>query len=352
MKLAIITDQHFGVRNDSQHFLDFYEKFYSGIFFPTLVDRKITDLLILGDTFDRRKFVNFFTLQQAKKMFFDRLQQMNIKVHMLIGNHDTFYKNTNDVNSPELLLEDYDNITKISKPQDIEIDGTQICMMPWICTDNFEVSMEHLEATKAKICMGHLGIEGFQMYKGAPAEEGMQPGLFKKFDMVFSGHFHHKSTRNNIYYLGNPYQLTWQDYGDVRGFHIWDTDDYSLEFIENTFTIFHKVVYDDKNETAAQISTKKLDQYKNTYVKVLVVNKTNPYVFDLFLNNLENVNPIDVITVEDIVETSEEDDVVDEAEDTITIVNKVVDNMTTELDKTRLKSMLREIYVEALSGES
>ncbi|NCA22519.1 MAG: hypothetical protein EBS86_15460 [Crocinitomicaceae bacterium] len=99
MKVAIITDQHFGARNDSTLFLDFYEKFYRDTFFPTLIKEKIDTVLILGDTFDRRKYINFFSLKRAKQMFFDPLFQMGIQVHMLAGNHDTYFKNTNDVNS-------------------------------------------------------------------------------------------------------------------------------------------------------------------------------------------------------------------------------------------------------------
>ena len=99
MKIALITDQHFGARNDSQIFLDYYEEFYSNVFFPKLEEEGIQTLFMLGDTFDRRKYLNFYTLKRAKEMFFDPLAYMGIDVHILAGNHDTYFKNTNDVNS-------------------------------------------------------------------------------------------------------------------------------------------------------------------------------------------------------------------------------------------------------------
>ena len=133
MKVAIITDQHFGARNDSIAFLDFFEKFYDNTFFPSIDAAGISTVLILGDTFDRRKYVNFYALDRAKKMFFDKLAERNITVHMLAGNHDTYFKNTNEVNSPDLLLKEYNNIHVIDHPTTIEVDGTKICMMPWIC---------------------------------------------------------------------------------------------------------------------------------------------------------------------------------------------------------------------------
>jgi DNA repair exonuclease SbcCD nuclease subunit len=357
MKIAIITDQHFGARNDSLHFLDFYEKFYSETFFPKLDESGVKTLLILGDTFDRRKYVNFYSLQRAKKMFFDGLMKREILVYMLVGNHDTYYKNTNEVNSPELLLEDYPNIVVVESPQTLHLDygnvKADVCMMPWICADNYDRSMEEIKITTATVCMGHFEIEGFQMYRGAPSHEGLEPKMFNKFDQVFSGHYHHKSSRGNIHYLGNPYELTWQDHNDPRGFHFFDLETHELEFIENPNRMFMKLVYDDKADDIKTITNMDLSHLKSTYVKVVVINKTNPYLFDVLINNLYKVNPIDITIAEDFTELEEiEDNDVDQAEDTTTILNKYVDNLSTDLDKDKLKTILRHLYVEAMNEES
>jgi DNA repair exonuclease SbcCD nuclease subunit len=356
--LQLSPTSTFGARNDSQHFLDYYEKFYNEIFFTTIISHNITNVLILGDTFDRRKYINFYSLKRTKEMFFDRLAELNIEVHMLAGNHDTYFKNTNMVNSVDLLLNEYDNITVIDSPQTIHLDYENvrfdICMLPWICSDNYEQSLAELKNTSATLCMGHLEISGFAMHRGMKSEEGLSRDLFRKFDMVFSGHYHHRSTQDNISYLGNPYELTWQDYDDPRGFHIFDLSDRTLEFVENTNIMFHRIVYDDKENTISQITSKDLSQYKNTYVKVVVINKTNPYLFDQFMINLYNNDPIDVTIAEDFVDLTEnlEDNKIDEAEDTITIINKFVDAVEYEnIDNKRLKNILKELYVEALNTE-
>ena len=192
MKVAIITDQHFGARNDSTHFLDYFEKFYSETFFTALDAESIDTVLVLGDTFDRRKYINFFSYKRTREMFFDKLAERNIKVHMLAGNHDTYFKNTNEVNSVSLLLQEYTNITVIDNPTTIEVDGTSICMMPWICAENFIDSMAELKNTKADIVMGHFDIAGFQMHRGMSSTDGLDRSIFNRFDMVFSGHFHHR----------------------------------------------------------------------------------------------------------------------------------------------------------------
>ena len=352
MKVAIITDQHFGARNDAIHFLDYYEKFYKETFFKVIDENNIDTVLILGDTFDRRKFMNFYSLHRAKTMFFDELQKRKIDVHMLVGNHDTYYKNTNEVNSPELLLEEYDNINVIDSPRTIRLEDTDICMMPWICAENYSQSMQELRSTDATLCMGHFEIQGFTMHRGAVCTDGLEPSIFDKFDLVFSGHYHHRSNNGSIHYLGNPYELTWMDYGDPRGFHLFDLKTKELEFVENPNRMFHRIVYDDKQESLQTISHKDLTPYKGTYVKVVVVNKSNPYLFDVFINNLYKVNPIDIAIAEDFAELEEnEEDIVNETEDTTTILNKYVDNLTTDLNKDRLKVLLKELYIEALNQE-
>jgi len=214
--------------------------------------------------------------------------------------------------------------------------------------------MQTLKETETSICMGHFEIAGFTMHRGMTSEEGLSRDLFRKFEFTFSGHYHHKSDANDIYYLGNPYQLTWQDYGDPRGFHLFELDSKELTFIQNPNTMFNRVIYDDKSETIKEINNKDVSAYTNTYVKVVVVNKTNPYLFDQFMNKLYNVNPIDITIVEDTIDLTEgvDDDRIDEAEDTITIINKYVDTLDNEgIDNNKLKTMMRELYVEALNLE-
>lgn len=353
-KVALITDQHFGARNDSVNFLDYYEKFYENIFFPTLESENIKEVIMLGDTFDRRKYVNFYSLERTKKMYFDRLKAGGYKVTMIAGNHDTYFKNTNDVNSPDLLLREYDNIQIIDKgPVSLKFGNHNITFIPWICPENYESTMEFIKNSRDPICMGHFEIAGFAMHRGMPSEEGLDRGIFRKFEYTFSGHYHHKSSADDIYYLGNPYELTWQDYNDDRGFHIFNLDSRSLRFIRNTYRMFHRISYDDRAESITEINNKDLSEYAQTYVKVVVVNKTNPFLFDKFMSNLYNVNPLDVTIAEDFADLESDDtDMVDEAEDTLTIIKNYVAGINEEkLDANKLNTIITELYVEALNTE-
>jgi DNA repair exonuclease SbcCD nuclease subunit len=348
MKVAIITDQHFGARNDSTQCLDYYEQFYKNVFFPKLKEEGITTILILGDTFDRRKYINFNSLARAKKMFFDVAYENDMMITMIAGNHDTYYKNTNDVNSPELTLAEYINIIIVTRPETVPIHGIPVCFLPWICADNYQDSMNEIKNTKAEICMGHLEIAGFAMYRGVESHDGLSKDAFGKFDMVFSGHYHHRSDDGHIYYLGNPYELTWQDYNDPRGFHLFDLQTRELEFIQNPYSLFERYEYDDTLNEEDPLFV----NFKDKYVKVVVVNKTDYHKFDKFITNLYNANPLEVKIIEDFSEFTEGqvDDTIN-LEDTSSVLSNYIDSLETDVDKERIKSFMKSLYTEAINIE-
>jgi DNA repair exonuclease SbcCD nuclease subunit len=349
MKVAIITDQHFGARNDSIAFLDFYQNFYDNTFFPTIDSAGIDTVLILGDTFDRRKYVNFYSLQRAKEMFFDKLEERGITVYMLAGNHDTYYKNTNDVNSPDLLLTQYNNIEVIDSPKTINLNGFDVCMVPWICAENYEESIDVMKNTPATLCMGHFEIAGFAMYRGMESHEGLSKETFDKFDMVFSGHYHHRSNDNHIYYLGNPYELTWQDHNDPRGFHLFDLENRQLGFIQNPYTMFTRIEYNDKEVEPLDLTSLDLN---GKYVKLIVVNKTDYYKFDKFTQLLYNKGCADIKIIEDLSEFQEgeiNEDI--NLEDTVSVLSNFIDSIETDVDKEKVKSYMRGLYTEAINIE-
>lgn len=343
MKIALITDTHFGARGDSNAFDLNFRKFYEEVFFPELLKREIKSIIHLGDCFDRRKYINFNSLKTCREYFFDKAQSLGISIDMLVGNHDTFYKNTNSLNSPNLLLNDYSNITTFSRPTVKQYDNLKILMLPWICADNYQEAMDYINDKDAEVCFGHLELNGFQMWKGQESHDGYDPVMFKDYKLVVSGHFHHRHGKGNVYYLGNPYQMFWQDYDDQRGFHIFDTETLEREFILNPYTMFQKLYYDDTKELP------KLDEYKDKMVKVIVVNKNNIYEYDQYIDNLYKVNPTEVRIIEDYSEF--EADAVDsdslDVSDTLTLLEQYVDAIDTEANKVRLKTLMKTLYVEA-----
>lgn len=351
MKIALVTDIHFGARNDNKKIADFQEKFFSEIFFPYIKEHNIDTVIDLGDTFDRRKFINFVSLDRAKKMFFDPLKDNNISLYALVGNHDSFYKNTLEVNSMDLLANHYENVYIVNKPEVINFNDFPIVMLPWICDSNKEEVDALVAETSSQVLFGHLELSGYQMYKGQAINHGMDDGWLKKFDMVCTGHYHTRSTKGNITYLGCPYEMTWSDYNDPKGFHIFDTDTRELKFIKNPNRLFQKIHYNDADKVITDILEMDFEQYRNNYIKVIIQNKTNPYWFDIFIENLEKVEPIHVQVVEDHLNLDLEDDqdLIQEAEDTLTILNNYVEQIETIADKNAVNRVVRDLYSEAMS---
>lgn len=353
MKIALVTDTHWGIRNDSSIFLDYFYKFYNNIFFPYLKDNNIKTICHLGDIVDRRKYINYVTLRHLKENFIDRCSNENIDLHVIVGNHDVPYKNTNEVNAMNELF-DKSNIKYYSEPTDVMFDETLITIMPWINNSNYAESIEHIKNTPSQILFGHLEIAGCLMNRGVVNDHGMNVTDFSKFDMVCSGHFHTKSTKNNVNYLGCPYELTWADYQDPKGFHIFDTETREIEFIENPYRMFHKLFYDDSEKTQQQIMDIDFDSFEGTFVKVVTQNKSNPYWFDLFMDKLYQSNPFNIQVVDDHLNLNleDDDDIINEAEDTLTILSKYIDGTSTRVSKKKLDILMRSLYNEALHMES
>ena len=336
MKIALVTDTHYGARNDNVKVAEHQKRFYDEIFFPYLKEHDIKNIIHLGDVFDRRKYISFTSLRAAKEMFFNPSREQDIRVHMLVGNHDSVYRNTLELNSVNLLCKEYPNIIEYCSPETLTLsDGTPILMVPWICKDNEGELLEEMAITPAQIVMGHLELSGFQMNKGFVVQEGFDHKMFSAFDMVCTGHYHHKSSDGNIHYLGAPYEMTWMDHDDERGFHIFDTETRELTRVVNPFNMFHKLWYDDQEMDFETIANTNFEQYKDSFVKVIIKNKTNPYLFDSYIERLEKHDLVNLQIVEDHLNLDLEDteDIINEAEDTVTILDKYVDGLEINADK-------------------
>ena len=354
MKIALITDSHAGVRNDSLAFHDYMKKFYDDVFYKYLDENDIKTIVHLGDIVDRRKYININTAFRLRKDLIEPALERGINWHQIIGNHDTYHKNTNEVSSFTELFGSYTNYTTLNiydKATEVVFGNTKILFIPWICDDNKEHSFKLIKETDAQIAFGHLEIQGFEMFKGSIVSHGDDPNVFGRFDLVCSGHFHHRSNRGNIYYLGSPAEFTWSDYDDPRGFHIFDTETRELEFIRNPYTMFHKFWYNDGDPKFVD-SEIDYSQFKNKTIKIIITEKNNPIWFDKFIDNIEKQNPVDLQVVEDHLNLNLEEDqeIIDEAESTIEIFKKYITGAEVKgVDKISLEKKIVELYNEALS---
>jgi DNA repair exonuclease SbcCD nuclease subunit len=344
MKVAIITDTHYGARKGSKFLHDYFEKFYKDIFFPALEENNITTVIHMGDAFDSRKSIDYQSLEWAKRVVFDPLKSYD--VHMIVGNHDCYYKNTNEVNSPELLLQTYSNIKTYSEISEVAIDTLRVLFIPWINAENFESSVKAIKDSTSKVAMGHLELNGFRAHRGHTMEDGMASELFEKFERTFSGHYHTRSDNGRIFYLGNPYEMFWNDVNDPRGFTIFDTETLEHTHIENPYKLFRNIYYED---TPLQLF--KFKEYEGKIVKVIVRKKTEPKQFEKFIDKLYSVGVQDMKIIENFQIHESEDFEVDEEENTISILNRYIEESDLELDKGVIKKILQDLYRQSCEVE-
>ena len=297
----------------------------------------------MGDTFDSRKGIDFAALTWAKDNYFDRLRNMGITVHTIVGNHTAYYKNTNDINAVDLLLREYDNVKIYAETTSIMVDDCNILLVPWINKENEEKSVALIKKSKAPVCMGHLELNGFRATPGHMMEHGMEWEIFKKFNKTFSGHYHCRSNQDNIYYLGNPYEMFWNDVDDEnRGFHLFDTETLEHTPVNNPYRL-HKIIF--YNDQDYQLFDAR--ELEDKIVKVVVRNKSDRVKFEKFIDKLYSVNVAELKIVENFGLTDDKEFEAFESEDTLSILNRYVDESEIDLDKSRIQKVLNDTYREA-----
>lgn len=346
MKVSILSDLHFGCRNNSKYFMQQQVDFFNSIFFPYINEHNIKNLFILGDTHDNRKTLDINVFNVFKECFFDQLEKNNINVIMLLGNHDIVFKNSLTPNSIDVYNELYNNINVIKNPIDIKFGDITLGFCPWIVPDAESDFYRYLQNSKAKYLFGHFEISGFEMTKGHPCEEGIQQTIFSKFSGgVYSGHFHVRSTRDNITYVSNQIQLNWGDYGLDKGFGVFDLEIGNFEYVNNPVTIFEKISFSD----SIDLLNYDYQYYSNKIVRVYVLTtELKNKKLDLFLEKLGSVvHQYEVVTINDT-ELSNIEIKIDQEIDTKTLIFKYIDSLNLNNKQTVLQ-ILDNLYIEALN---
>ena len=342
MKVAIITDQHFGARKGADYLHKYFKKFYEDVFFPTIESEGITTVIDMGDTFDNRRNIDLASLEWSKKVYFDRLKSMKVKLHSIVGNHTAYYKDTNEVNTIDLLLKEYNNIITYSSATEVKFDKLKVLFVPWINSENHNDTLKLIKKSKCKVAMGHLELNGFTATPGHTMEHGMDSKPFNKFEKVYSGHYHQRYDDGKVFYLGNPYEMFWNDVNQTRGFHIFDTDTLEHTPINNPYKLFHNIYYQDQNYKLFDAR-----ELKNKIVKVIVRQKTDQKQFEKFIDKLYSSGIQELKIIENFQLHESGDFEVEDTENTIGILNRYIDESDFEGDKTMIKGILQKIYAEA-----
>lgn len=219
-KIGIVGDLHFGIKNNNENFLKFQIDWFYKELIPKLKEEKCDTIVFLGDVFDNRVSISPLILTSVRKLFKDICK--SFITHVVVGNHDCYYRNTNDVHSLEVLEDQgafvYPEITEI------ELFNKKCLILPWLTKNTLEKAEKILTKNNYDLCFGHLEVNGFEMAKNHIKTNGMTQDTFFNCRKVYSGHFHIRNVDGQIKYVGTPYELYWGDYLEEKGFTILDTN--------------------------------------------------------------------------------------------------------------------------------
>ena len=190
--------------------------------------------------------------------------------------------------------------------------------------------------------MGHLECKGFEMNKGFFMDKGTDVKIFDKFERVYSGHYHTRSNNGKVYYLGNPYEMYWNDVGDTRGFHIFDTDTMEHTPINNPYKIFYNLYYED--DDAQLLDTR---QFAGKILKLIVRKKSDPKKFERYIDKIYASDVHELKILENFQLQENEEFEAFESEDTLSILNRYVEESDIDLQKSTIQDIIKEVYQEA-----
>lgn len=352
MKIAIIGDTHFGTRSGDPNFLEFQKAWFDR-FFSYICAQGITTVVQSGDFFDVRQHMKLNVMHEMIHWFAPKVNQLNINWISYIGNHDCFYRDSNEVHSQALLkclLQDY---TLAEDDVITMIIGKQKCsFVPWMNNVNAEKLLKQVADAKPDYIFGHFAPEGFPMYKGFLSEKGLDPDVFKDAKKVFSGHYHTVTDEKNWLMLGAPYHLTWADVqdGTNRGFWVFDTEtgDYELIKNEEYMTMFAIIEYDPDHK----YTEKDFENYEGNIVKIHVYDKPVEKDYKKFCElaskaKFMDYKIIDTTAVKIDKVTISEDSL---NTDTKTAIAEYIDKQEVTVDKENVKTLMSSVYMEALQS--
>lgn len=306
-KIAIFSDLHLGVHQNSDFWLNQSEKWVDW-FIEDISKKNIQTVYFLGDYFHERDAVSVKTLHHGSELL---RKFYNFHVTMIPGNHDCFYKDNSNIHSLSIFKTPY-RVKVCSEIVTESFEGKELVFCPWGTKLN--------EIPKADVVFGHFELKNFRFNAHHICETGDDPEeLLLKSKLIFSGHFHSRDVhrfgdRGEIIMVGNPFEMDFGDAYQRKGYHILDTDTLTYEFVENTWTPKHIVMYLSK-----LITLKNIDIFQealpNNIIKLVVDKNISTEHLDLLLGKMSSYGPSDLRVDHDVnynkIQLTNEDEVHD-----------------------------------------
>jgi hypothetical protein len=221
------------------------------------------------------------------------------------------------------------------------LEGLSFLLVPWVCKENLNAVQSVLASSTSTYCAGHFEFNGFELFRGQLAKTNYDHAEYKKFEKVFSGHYHHMSSKDNIIYTGTPYELTWQDCATTKGFFVIDST--SIEMIVNPHTLYSSFALSEYATIPESI-------VRDKHVKVKVDIELTPKKRDALLEHIYSMKPHTLKLIEQSIDVSDAKEVsYNDVTSVPDVIKDYVENITVDqsLDKVVLSDVLIQLFVEA-----
>lgn len=342
-KICVIGDTHFGISNNSDYVLENQLKYIKEELVPYLIKNGINTIVQLGDLFDNRNHINIKIKNAVLELFENEFSKFEF--YIFPGNHDVYYKNTNDVTSLKILNR-FENVKLIEKISLLSIKGKSCLFVPWQFDNSFQRYVEENLLDNVSVVFGHFDTIGARMNKTKVSEHGIDKKFLFQFPKVISGHYHTRSIlsdgKNEIIYTGTPWQLRRDDANEERGVMILDMNSFDYEFIENKtsyrfFSFNYPEKFEERDISGNVIDlyvkdTEKQDEKLSEYISK--IENLKPFSFTIRnINTFKNESTED-IKVKNIKELFEQYiEIVELESDIKDIVIKKLDELYQECQK-------------------
>jgi DNA repair exonuclease SbcCD nuclease subunit len=340
-KICVISDLHFGIKNNSETFLNYQIKYLKEVVIAYMIEHNIKQLFILGDLFNSRKEVNIRTFYIVNG-FLDYVNSQNIKIFVLAGNHDMYFQQSDEITGLEILRK-HPNINIVTEPTIFQSGDIKFSMIPWIVDGQIDNLIKFYKENSHAVTFGHFEINGFELVPGFVQNHGFNRSFFANFRRVLSGHYHLKQNADNMTYIGSPFEFDWNDYKQDKGFYLYTFDKDELEFVKNDRKVYMKVHYkqDDNYDFTS---------FTGKVIKIYRTEEHDDALFNSFIKNVEDAQPESFIISVISIDKNETEDYNKEAKFDGTVLDMIYEYVDQKHDGDKtIKQIMNKMYNESLN---
>jgi len=285
-RIIFSSDWHFGLRSNNLEWFEITKDYFENFFLPWL-DNNVKEgdiFYCLGDVFDNRQTMNLMIASYAIDLF-ERIGR-KLPVYIIVGNHDIYRKNTNDISSVDILRH-IKNVTVYKEPEIHEFKNSRCLLMPWRRDKDHE--KETLDSyKKIDYVFCHSEVKGLRVNPNPYVihEGGNSVEIYRGYKGMYSGHIHYSQRNKNVTFVGNIFQMTRSDRNNTKGIWTLEPNTGVETFIENSYS--PKFIKYNIESLFDKTIEELREEFKNNFIDIKVDRATfSNYNVSLLLNLLE-----------------------------------------------------------------